>query len=86
LLVDIKWLLIYVNLSLFPVASTLEHRASVKRFVSLQFLNPGRTPWAGNQPVARPIYVDQILKWTQRCMTSYTRNFTVQRIVVPLWT
>jgi hypothetical protein len=27
------------SLSLFPVAPTLEHRASVKRFVSLQFLN-----------------------------------------------
>jgi hypothetical protein len=32
--------------------------ASVKRFVSLQFLNPkavGRTPWAGDQPVTRPL-------------------------------
>jgi hypothetical protein len=30
----------------------------VKRFVSLQFLNPktvGRTPWAGDQPDARPL-------------------------------
>jgi hypothetical protein len=27
-------------ISLFPVAPTLEHRASMKRFVSLQFLNP----------------------------------------------
>jgi hypothetical protein len=36
-----------LSLSLSPVAPTLEHRASVKRFVSLQFLNPktdGRTP------------------------------------------
>jgi hypothetical protein len=36
----------------------LEHRASVKRFVSLQFLNSntiGRTPWMGYQPVARPL-------------------------------
>jgi hypothetical protein len=44
--------------SLFPVAPTLEHRASVKRFVSLQFLNPktvGRTPWTSDQPVARPL-------------------------------
>jgi hypothetical protein len=44
--------------SLFPVAPTLEHRASVKRFVSLQFLNPrtvDRIPWAGDQPVARPL-------------------------------
>jgi hypothetical protein len=29
-----------LSLSLFPVAPTLEHRAYVKCFVSLQFLNP----------------------------------------------
>jgi hypothetical protein len=37
-----------LSLSFFPVVPTLEHRASAKRFVSLQFLNPttvGRTPW-----------------------------------------
>jgi hypothetical protein len=37
---------------------TLEHRASVKRFVSLHFLNSktlGRTPWTGDQSVARPL-------------------------------
>jgi hypothetical protein len=47
-----------LSLSLFLVAPTLEHSASVKRFVSLQFLNPktvGRTPWTGDQPVARPL-------------------------------
>jgi hypothetical protein len=47
-----------VDISPFPVAPTLEDRASVKRFVSLQFLNPktvGRTPWKGDQPVARPL-------------------------------
>jgi hypothetical protein len=36
----------------------LEHRASVKRFVSLQFINPmtvGGTPWKGDLPVARPL-------------------------------
>jgi hypothetical protein len=41
----------------FPVASTSEQRASVKRFVSFQFLNPktvDRTPWTGDQPIARP--------------------------------
>jgi hypothetical protein len=41
--------------SLFPVAPTLEHRACVKRFVTLQLLNPktvGRTPWTGDQPTA----------------------------------
>jgi hypothetical protein len=46
------------SLSLFPVAPASEHRASVKRFVSLQFLNPktvGRTPWTGDQPIARPL-------------------------------
>jgi hypothetical protein len=49
---------ISLSLSLSPVAPTLEHRTSVKRFVSLQFHNPkkvGRTPWTGNQPVARPL-------------------------------
>jgi hypothetical protein len=38
--------------------SHLEHRASVKRFVSLQFLNPrtvGRTPWTGDEPFASPL-------------------------------
>jgi hypothetical protein len=36
----------------------LENRASVKRFVSLEFLNPktaGRTPWMWDQPVVRPL-------------------------------
>jgi hypothetical protein len=40
----------------FSVAPTLEHRASVKRFVSLQFINPktvGRPPWTGDQPFAK---------------------------------
>jgi hypothetical protein len=32
---------VYLSLSLsFPVAPTLEHRASVRSFVTLQFLNP----------------------------------------------
>jgi hypothetical protein len=47
-----------LSLSLFPLASTLEHRASLKHFVSLQFLNPKtirRTPWTGDQPSARPL-------------------------------
>jgi hypothetical protein len=46
------------SLSLFPDAPTLEQRASVKRVVSLQFLNVrrvGRTPWTGDQPVERPL-------------------------------
>jgi hypothetical protein len=46
-------------ISLYPVALTLEHSASVKRFVSLQSLIPktvGRTPWTGDQPVARPLH------------------------------
>jgi hypothetical protein len=40
----------------FSCCSHLEHRASVKLFVSLQFLNPktvGMAPWTGEQPVAR---------------------------------
>jgi hypothetical protein len=46
------------SLTLFIVASTLEQWTSVKRFVSLQFLNPntdGTTPWTGDEPVARPL-------------------------------
>jgi hypothetical protein len=42
----------------FPVAPALEHRASVKRFVSFQFLIPkpvSRTSWTGDQPIARPL-------------------------------
>jgi hypothetical protein len=48
----------YDTISLSPAAPTLEHRASMKRFVSLQFLNPrtvGRTSWTGDQPVARSL-------------------------------
>jgi hypothetical protein len=44
------------SLSLFPVAPTLEHRVSVKRFVSIQILNSkivGRIPWMRDQPIAR---------------------------------
>jgi hypothetical protein len=37
-------------LSLFLVSLTLEHKATVKRCVSHQFLNP----LTGDQPVARP--------------------------------
>jgi hypothetical protein len=47
-----------LSLSLFPVAPTLEHRASVKLFVSLQFLNPkivDRTRWKVDQPIAWPL-------------------------------
>jgi hypothetical protein len=44
--------------SLRSCCSHLEHRASVKRFVSLQFLKlktVGRTPWTGDQSVAKPL-------------------------------
>jgi hypothetical protein len=47
-----------LSLSHFLVAPNLEHRASVKRFASLQFLNPKtvyRTPWTGDPPVAMPL-------------------------------
>jgi hypothetical protein len=50
-----------IFLSLFLVAPTLEHRAFVKRFVSLQLLNPktvGRTPWTGDQPVTTLLSTD----------------------------
>jgi hypothetical protein len=42
----------------FSFAPTLERRAFVKRFVSLQLLNRntvGRTPWTGDQLIARPL-------------------------------
>jgi hypothetical protein len=48
----------HLSLSLFLVAPTLEHRASVKRFVSFHFLNPKtvrRAPWTSDQLVARPL-------------------------------
>jgi hypothetical protein len=47
------------SLSLFPVVPTLEHTASVKRFVSLQFLNSktvGRSPWTGDQRNTRLLH------------------------------
>jgi hypothetical protein len=56
---------ISTRLSLLPVAPTLVHRASVKRFVSLQFLNPkrfGKIPWTGDQPVVRPLPISNIIK------------------------
>jgi hypothetical protein len=46
------------SLSLFPAAPTLEEKASVKSFVSLQFLNPRivcKTPWAGDQAFVRSL-------------------------------
>jgi hypothetical protein len=48
-----------VSFSLFSVAPTLEHKASVKLFVSLQFFNPnkvGMTPLTEDQAVARPLH------------------------------
>jgi hypothetical protein len=51
ILLELGWLV-------YSCCSHLEHRTSMKRFVSLQFLNVktfGRIPWTGNQPVARPL-------------------------------
>jgi hypothetical protein len=51
-----------------PVARTLDHRASVKRAVSLQFLNPktvGRTRWTGDHPVARLLPAQTLRKRRQ---------------------
>jgi hypothetical protein len=48
-----------LSLSVFPVALSLEHRALVKRFVSLHFLNlktVGRTPWNGHLTFARQLF------------------------------
>jgi hypothetical protein len=53
----------YYTLSLSTVAPTLEHRASVKRFVSFQFLNPktvGRIPSTGDQPFSKPLSIQDI--------------------------
>jgi hypothetical protein len=64
---------IYSALSLFPVAPISEHRASVKRFVSFQFLNPktvSRTLWMGVQPVARPLPIQTQNKHRQTPMHS----------------
>jgi hypothetical protein len=39
-------------------APTSERTASVKRFVSLQFIDPktvGRSPWTGDKPIAKPL-------------------------------
>jgi hypothetical protein len=60
--------LVILCLALFPVAPTLEYRASVNRSVSLQFLNPktlGRTPRMGDQPVVRtlPIQTQTSMPW-----------------------
>jgi hypothetical protein len=57
--------------SLFNFAPTLELRASVKLFVSLQFLNPktvGRTPWTGDQPIARPLPTHRINAHRHPCL------------------
>jgi hypothetical protein len=43
---------------LYSCCSHSEHRASLKRFISLQFLNPetvGRTPWTGDLSHAMPL-------------------------------
>jgi hypothetical protein len=60
-----------LSLSLSSVAPTLEHRISVKRFVLLQFLNPktvGRTPWTGDQPIARPLPTQAQNKHKHSCI------------------
>jgi hypothetical protein len=66
----ISLFLITDSLSL-SLSLSLEHRASVKRFVSLEFLNPkriGRTPWTGDHPVARPLPTQTQNKRTQTSM------------------
>jgi hypothetical protein len=52
-----------VSLSVSPVAPTLEHRASVKRFVSLQFLNPqsvGLLGWGISPSQDRYLYEHRV--------------------------
>jgi hypothetical protein len=50
-----NYLSIYLSVHLCSCCSHLEHGASVKCFISLQFLSQtdGRTPWMRDQPVAR---------------------------------
>jgi hypothetical protein len=63
----------FLSLSLLPVASTLKHTASVKCFVSLQFLNPetvGRSPWMGDQPFVRPLPIQTHNKHRKIFVTS----------------
>jgi hypothetical protein len=77
----------FSNVSLSDVAPTLEQRASVKRFVSLQFLNPrivGRTTWTGDQPFARPLPTqtqnirrDPCLEWRAKTVHASDRAATV---------
>jgi hypothetical protein len=53
---DLSLLSLSLSLSDFTVAPTSECRTPVKRFASLQFLNPGtvgRTLWTGDWPVAK---------------------------------
>jgi hypothetical protein len=47
----------YLRCDIVFILLPLEHRESTKRFVSLQFIlqTVGRSPWAGYQPVARPL-------------------------------
>jgi hypothetical protein len=60
-----------LSLSLFAVVPTTKLRASVKRFVSLQFLNPktfGTTPWMGDHHVVRPLPIQTQNKHRQISM------------------
>jgi hypothetical protein len=54
----------WYSLSLFPAAPTLEHKASVKHFVSPQFLNPKI------KPIARPLPIQTENKRRQTSMPS----------------
>jgi hypothetical protein len=71
ILASVNTIYVFISLSLFPVAPTLEHRASVNRFVSLQFLNPktvGGSPWTWDQPIARPLPIQIQNKHRQTSM------------------
>jgi hypothetical protein len=60
----------------FPVSPTMEHRASVKRFVSLTFLNPetgGRTPWMGGSARRKAAtYTNRINAHRHPCLECYS--------------
>jgi hypothetical protein len=58
LLKAVGFIISQLLLTVIPVAPTVQHRAPVKRFVSLQFRNTntvGTTLWTWDQPVARPL-------------------------------
>jgi hypothetical protein len=56
--ISVHCVFLRLSIFLYSCCSHSEYRTSVKRFVSIQFLNPKtvvKTPWTGDQPAARPL-------------------------------